>query len=35
MRNLLDIKSPAFPEASVIKSDFGLENHGLRNLGNV
>jgi len=32
MNNLLDIKTPAQGEASAVKSDFGLENHGLTNL---
>jgi phosphoenolpyruvate carboxykinase (ATP) len=30
--NLLDIQTPAQGEASVLKSDFGLSNHGLSNL---
>ena len=32
MNNILDIKTPAQSEASVLKSDYGLENHGLSNL---
>jgi phosphoenolpyruvate carboxykinase (ATP) len=32
MNNLLNIKTPAQDEASAVKSDFGLENHGLSNL---
>ena len=32
MNNLLNIKTPAENQASVLKSDFGLENHGLTNL---
>ena len=32
MNNILDIKTPAQNEASVLKSDYGLENHGLTNL---
>jgi hypothetical protein len=32
MNNLLDIKTPAQNEAQALKSDFGLENHGLSNL---
>jgi phosphoenolpyruvate carboxykinase (ATP) len=32
MNNLLDIKTPAQGEASALKSEFGLENHGLTNL---
>ncbi len=32
MNNLLDIRSPAQAEASRLKSDYGLENHGLTNL---
>jgi phosphoenolpyruvate carboxykinase (ATP) len=33
MINLLDIKTPAQPQASALKSDYGLDNHGLLNLG--
>jgi phosphoenolpyruvate carboxykinase (ATP) len=32
MNNLLNVKTPAESQASVLKSDFGLENHGLSNL---
>ncbi len=32
MNNLLDIKTPATEQAAHIKSDYGLENHGLINL---
>ncbi len=32
MNNILDIKTPAQGEASSVKSDYGLENHGLSNL---
>lgn len=32
MNNILDIKTPAQSEASALKSDYGLENHGLANL---
>lgn len=32
---LLDIKSPALNQAKDLKSDFGLANHGFRNLNNV
>jgi phosphoenolpyruvate carboxykinase (ATP) len=35
MNNILDIKTPAEAQASARKSDFGLENHGLMNLGRV
>jgi phosphoenolpyruvate carboxykinase (ATP) len=35
MINLLDIKTPATPESKAVKSSFGLENHGLQNLGGV
>jgi phosphoenolpyruvate carboxykinase (ATP) len=35
MTNLLDIKTPAQAEAGAVKSDYGLENHGLSNLGAV
>ncbi len=35
MINYLDIKSPAAKVAKDLKSDFGLKNHGLKNLGNV
>lgn len=32
MNNILDIKTPAQGEALALKSDYGLENHGLTNL---
>ncbi|HUI64063.1 MAG TPA: phosphoenolpyruvate carboxykinase (ATP) [Bacteroidota bacterium] len=32
MNNILDIKTPAQGEAQVLKSDYGLDNHGLSNL---
>ena len=32
MSNLLDIKTPAQGEARALKSDYGLENHGLTQL---
>ncbi len=32
MNNILDIKTPAQAEAGALKSDYGLENHGLSNL---
>jgi phosphoenolpyruvate carboxykinase (ATP) len=32
MNNILDIKTPAQGEASALKGDYGLENHGLSNL---
>ncbi len=32
MNNILDIKTPAQGEASALKSDYGLDNHGLSNL---
>jgi phosphoenolpyruvate carboxykinase (ATP) len=32
MNNLLDIKTPAQGEAPALKSDYGLDNHGLSNL---
>jgi len=35
MINLLDIKTPAQPQAGALKSDYGLDNHGLFNLGGV
>jgi phosphoenolpyruvate carboxykinase (ATP) len=35
MINLLDIKTPATAEAKAVKSEFGLDNHGLKNLGTV
>src|SRR5512145_2913791 len=35
MNNLLNIKTPAQDQAAALKSDFGLENHGLTNLNCV
>ena len=35
MNNLLKIKTPAQAQAAVLKSDFGLANHGLTNLNAV
>ena len=35
MNNLLDIKTPAQPQASALKSDFGLDAIGLTNLRQV
>jgi len=35
MNNILDIKSPAEAQAQALKSDYGLENHGLTNLNKV
>jgi phosphoenolpyruvate carboxykinase (ATP) len=32
MNNILEIKTPAMAQAEAIRSDFGLENHGLTNL---
>ncbi len=32
MNNILDIKTPAQTEAAALKSDYGLDNHGLTNL---
>ena len=32
MNNILDIKTPAQGEATAVKSDYGLENHGLTQL---
>lgn len=32
MNNLLNIKTPAEAQALTLKSDYGLENHGIRNL---
>jgi phosphoenolpyruvate carboxykinase (ATP) len=32
MNNLLNIKTPAQDQASALKSDYGIENHGLTNL---
>ena len=35
MTNILDIKTPAQGEARALKSDYGLDNHGLTNLQQV
>jgi phosphoenolpyruvate carboxykinase (ATP) len=35
MTNILDIKTPAQGEARALKSDYGLDNHGLTNLHQV
>lgn len=35
MMNLLDIKTPAHAQAGALKSEYGLDNHGLSNLGTV
>ena len=35
MNNLLNIKTPAEDQASVLKSDYGVSNHGLSNLRKV
>lgn len=35
MNNLLDIKTPAEAQAAALKSDFGLDNHGLSNLNKI
>ncbi len=35
MNNILDIRTPSQLEASARKSDYGLEHHGLSNLGTV
>ncbi|MCX6544762.1 MAG: phosphoenolpyruvate carboxykinase (ATP) [Acidobacteria bacterium] len=35
MINLLDIRTPAQSQAAALKSDYGLDNHGLSNLGGV
>ena len=32
MNNILDIRTPAQGEAQALKSDYGLDNHGLTNL---
>ena len=32
MNNILNIKTPAESEAGALKSDYGLDNHGLTNL---
>jgi phosphoenolpyruvate carboxykinase (ATP) len=35
MNNILNIKTPTEKEAGVLKSDYGLENHGLTNLRKI
>lgn len=35
MNNLLNIKSPAHEQATALKADYGLENHGLTNFNEV
>ena len=35
MNNILDIKTPAQAHAEALKSDYGLENHGLSNFHHV
>ena len=35
MNNILNIKTPAQPQADALKSDFGLEHHGLFNFRKV
>ena len=35
MNNILNIKTPAEDQASVLKSDYGISNHGLSNLRKV
>ncbi len=35
MNNLLNIKTPAQDQAKALKSDYGLDNHGLTNLNTV
>jgi phosphoenolpyruvate carboxykinase (ATP) len=35
MINLLDIRTPAQAQAGALKSDYGLDNHGLYNVGGV
>ena len=32
---IIDIKTPAQAQATAVKSEYGLKNHGLRNLNNV
>ena len=32
MNNLLNIKTPTESEAKALKSDYGLDNHGISNL---
>jgi phosphoenolpyruvate carboxykinase (ATP) len=35
MTNLLEIRTPAQAQAAALKADYGLDNHGLANLGQV
>ena len=35
MNNILNIKTPAESEASALKSDYGLDNHGISNIRKV
>ena len=35
MNNILNIKTPAEAQASALKSDYGIKNHGFRNLRKV
>jgi phosphoenolpyruvate carboxykinase (ATP) len=35
MNNLLNIKTPAQAQANALKSDYGIENHGLTNLHEI
>lgn len=35
MNNILNIRTPAQPQADAMKSDYGLENHGLINLHKI
>ena len=35
MNNILNIKTPAEAQASALKCDYGLGNHGLQNLRKV
>jgi phosphoenolpyruvate carboxykinase (ATP) len=35
MNNILDIKSPSEQQAAILKSDYGLENHGLTNVRKI
>ncbi len=35
MNNILDIKSPTEGQANALRSDYGLDNHGLTNLNKV
>ena len=35
MNNLLNIKTPAEPQAGALKSEYGLDNLGLNNLRKI